>query len=287
MSDPTTCRITRSVQNRKIAMKPSDARQHNRAAWNRLAEQQNRLARPAREQDFANPLAAIDARGWLGPNITGKSVLCLAAGGGRQGPLYAAAGAIVTVVDLSPTMLDLDRQVARERDLNVRTIETSMDDLSMLGDATFDIVTHPVSTCYISDVRPVYREVARVLRTGGLYISQHKQPVSLQTSLKPTAAGYTLKHSAYRSDPLPASTTENLVREPGTVEFIHHYEILLGEMCRAGLVIEDVTEPLHADPTAETGTFEHRSQFAPPYIRIKARRVLTEPKPNDSPIVLP
>ena len=268
-------------------MKPSDARQHNRAAWNRLAEQQNRLARPAREQDFANPLECIDARGWLGTDITGKSVLCLAAGGGRQGPLYAAAGAIVTVVDLSPTMLDQDQQVAKERDLNVRTIETSMDDLSMLGDSTFDIVTHPVSTCYIPDVRPVYREVARVLKAGGLYISQHKQPVSLQTSLKPTANGYAIKHSAYHTDPLPSPTTANLVREPGTVEFIHRYEMLLGEMCRSGLMIEDVTEPLHADPDAQPGTFEHRSQFAPPYIRVKARRIATEPPPSNSQIVLP
>ncbi|MDA8563824.1 class I SAM-dependent methyltransferase [Mariniblastus sp.] len=269
-------------------MKPSDARQHNRAAWNRLAEQQNRLARPAREQDFANPLAAIDARGWLGPDITGKSVLCLAAGGGRQGPIYAAAGAIVTVVDISPTMLDLDRQVAKERGMNIRTIETSMDDLSMLGDATFDIVTQPVSTCYISDVGPVYREVARVLRVGGLYISQHKQPISLQTSIKPTPDGYTLKHSAYRSDPLPATATANLVREPGTIEYIHRYEMLLGQMCRSSLVIEDVTEPLHADPVAEAGTFEHRSQFAPPYIRIKARRIETEAGTANprSPIVL-
>ena len=42
-------------------------------------------------------------------------MLCLAAGGGKQSALYAAAGAEVTVVDLSPEMLALDRQVAAER----------------------------------------------------------------------------------------------------------------------------------------------------------------------------
>jgi SAM-dependent methyltransferase len=257
-------------------MKPSDARQHNRAAWNRLAAQQNRLARPARDEDFINPLASVDGPGWLGSDIKGKNVLCLAAGGGRQGPIYAAAGAIVTVVDLSPTMLELDKQVASDRDMSIRTIETSMDDLSMLGDATFDIVIHPVSTCYVPDLRPVYQEVARVLRIDGLYISQHKQPASLQTSLKPNTEGYSLKHSAYQADPLPTSRTPNLVREPGTLEFIHRYEMLLGQMCRSGLVIEDVTEPFHADPTADAGTFEHRSQFVPPYIRVKARRVKLE-----------
>ena len=77
--------------------------------------------------------------GWVGSagNIFGKRVLCLAAGGGRQGPIYAAAGAKVTVVDLSPVMLELDRKVAAERNLNLRTLETSMDELSELGNATF------------------------------------------------------------------------------------------------------------------------------------------------------
>jgi len=50
-------------------------------------------------------------------------------------------------------------------------------------------------------------------------------------------------------------------------------EELIGGMCRAGFVIEDLVEPLHADAEAERGTFGHRSQFVAPYLRIKARRV--------------
>ena len=100
-------------------MKPSDDHWHNRAAWDRLAKQQNRLAKPARDEDFANPLQSVDAAGWLGPDIANRRILCLAAGGGRHGPLYAAAGADVTVVDISPTMLALDQTVARKREPSV------------------------------------------------------------------------------------------------------------------------------------------------------------------------
>jgi 2-polyprenyl-3-methyl-5-hydroxy-6-metoxy-1,4-benzoquinol methylase len=50
-------------------------------------------------------------------------VLCLAAGGGKHGPLYAAAGARVTVLDLSPAMLELDRQVARERGIGLELVQ--------------------------------------------------------------------------------------------------------------------------------------------------------------------
>ena len=254
-------------------MKPFDPVQHNRAAWNRLAKQQNRLARPARDEDFANPLQSVDGPGWLGPDISNQHVLCLAAGGGRQGPIYAAAGAHVTVVDISPVMLELDNAVAVARNLRLRTIEASMSDLSMLGDETFDIVIHPVSTCYVPNVAPVYREVSRVLKNDGLYISQHKQPTSLQTGLVTTHGCYPIQHRYFLHEPLPVEPKPNLIREPGTCEYVHRWESLIGEMCRAGLVIEDLTEPLHAQAGAAPDSFSHRSQFVPPYVRIKARRV--------------
>jgi len=260
------------LQEHRTSMKPSEDHWHNRAAWDQLAKKQDRLAKPARDIDFVDPLKTVDGKGWLGPDISGKRVLCLAAGGGRQGPIYAAAGAIVTVVDLSPAMLELDRAVSAERNLPLRTIEASMDDLSALTDQSFDIVIHPVSTCYVPNVNPVYREVARVLSTGGLYISQHKQPTSLETSLEAKQAGYHLTQRYYQTEPLPPAKIPNLIREEGTLEYIHRWEDLLGGMCRAGLFIEDITEPLHAKPEAELNSFAHRCQFVAPYIRIKARK---------------
>lgn len=253
-------------------MKPSDDHWHNRAAWDQLAKKQDRLAKPARDVDFNDPLATVDGRGWLGGEIHGKRILCLAAGGGRQGPIYAAAGAEVTVVDLSPAMLELDRIVSAERKLPLRTVEASMDDLSALADQSFDIVIHPVSTCYVPNVVPVYLEVARVLCSGGIYISQHKQPTSLQTTLEVQAGGYHIEHAYYRTAPLPDSPKPNLIRENGTLEYVHRWEDLLGAMCRAGLFIEDITEPLHAKPDAEINSFAHRSQYVAPYIRVKARK---------------
>ena len=259
----------------------SASHDHNRRAWDSLVRQRQRFTRPADDADFVNPLAAVDANGWLGPSIAGRRVLCLAAGGGRQSALYAAAGAIVTVVDLSDEMLALDREVAAERSLEIRTIEASMDNLSMLAASSFDIVIHPVSTCYVPDVAAVYREVARVTAAGGLYISQHKQPASLQADTRPSTTGYELIEPYYRSGPLPA-VEGSPHRESGTLEFLHRWEELLGAMCRAGFVIEDLIEPLHAEPQAAPGTFPHRSRYVAPYVRIKARRTVSLPAANQS-----
>jgi SAM-dependent methyltransferase len=245
--------------------------EHNRQAWDARVRKAARFTRPAPDEEFLNPLAAVDGVGWLGPSIAERRVLCLAAGGGRQAALYAAAKAQVTVVDVSAEMLALDRQVAAERGLQLRTVEASMDDLSALGNAAFDIVIHPVSTCYVPDVQLVFREVARVTAPGGLYVSQHKQPASLQASVKPSAHGYELVERYYRRGPLP-QVEGSPHREAGTLEFLHRWEELLGGMCRAGFVIEDLLEPVHADEKAPFGSFEHRSGYVAPYVRIKARR---------------
>jgi SAM-dependent methyltransferase len=250
--------------------------EHNRRAWDAMVARKQRFTRPARDEDFADPLRKVDPIGWLGTSIRGRSLLCLAAGGGKHGPLYAAAGAVVTVVDLSPAMLELDRQVAAERRLDLRTIEASMDDLSMLGTAEFDLVIHPVSTCYLPEIGPVYREIARVTRPGGLYVSQHKSPTSLQADTVPGARGYELAEPYYRSGPLPA-VLGSPHREEGTLEYLHRWEELIGLLCRAGFVIEDLVEPLHARLDGLPGSFEHRSQFVAPYVRIKARRAGTPP----------
>lgn len=253
-------------------MSDSPAHDHNRRAWDAFARKQARFTKPAPDEQFENPLALIDGAGWLGGDITGKKLLCLGSGGGRQSALYAAAGAKVTVVDISGAMLALDREVASERGLNVRVVETSMDNLSMFKPGEFDIVSQPVSTCYVPDIVKVYREIARVIRPGGLYISQHKQPGSLQADIKASPQGYELLEPYYRSGPLPP-VDGSRHREPGTLEFLHRWEQLLGGLCRAGFVIEDLLEPYHADPQAERGSFGHRSCYVAPYVRIKARRV--------------
>ena len=236
-----------------------------------MVRKNQRFTRPAPDEDFLEPLAVVDGVGWLGGDIRGKRLLCLAAGGGKHSALYAAAGAEVTVVDISPAMLELDRQVAGERKLSVRTIEASMDHMPALAAGEFDIVIHPVSTCYLPAIGPVYQEVARVTRPGGIYISQHKTPGSLQADVSPGGRGYELAEPYYRSGPLPA-VVGSRHREEGTLEYLHRWEELLGLLCRAGFVIEDLFEPRHEKADAEPGTFGHRSRFVAPYVRIKARR---------------
>lgn len=263
------------------------AQQHNQHAWDQRVRDRAWYVDTAEEKDFRHPLAVIDQCGWLDGDVSGKRLLCLAAGGGRHGPLFASAGARVTVVDISPKMLALDQQVAQERGLELRLVQASMDNLAALEPASFDIVVQPVSTCYVPDIATVYREVARVIVPGGVYVSQHKQPTSLQTDYDTTTRRYILKEPYYRAGELPPAAKDSWHREAGTKEFLHRWEELLGGLCQSGFVIEAVAEPRHQKPEAEPGSFNHRSHFVPPYIKLKARRLNTPVPEAPSKLWLP
>ena len=168
-------------------------------------------------------------------------------------------------------MLEVDRQVAAQHKLSLRTVETSMDELRPFRAEEFDLVIHPVSTCYLPSLSRLFPEIARVTRPGGLYISQHKTPTSLQAGVAPSARGYELLEPYYRQGPLPP-VVGSRHREEGTLEYLHRWEELIGGMCLVGFAIEGLVEPLHAQEGAAAGSFPHRSCYVAPYVRIKARR---------------
>ncbi|MFJ4716134.1 class I SAM-dependent methyltransferase [Streptomyces sp. NPDC088785] len=150
---------------------------HNRAAWDRYVHEGNEWSRPvstevverARTGDWSVVLVGREPvdRSWLPADLTGSDVLCLASGGGQQGPVLAAAGARVTVFDNSPRQLGQDRMVAARDGLELRTVLGDMRDLGAFGDAAFDVVFQPVSNQFVPDLDAMWRECFRVLRPGG------------------------------------------------------------------------------------------------------------------------
>jgi 2-polyprenyl-3-methyl-5-hydroxy-6-metoxy-1,4-benzoquinol methylase len=87
-------------------------------------------------------------RAWF-PEMEGAEVLCLASAAGSRAPVFAAAGARVTVFDNSPAQLAQDRLVAERESLELRTVQGDMRDLSAFADGSFDLVFHPVSNLFV------------------------------------------------------------------------------------------------------------------------------------------
>ena len=111
------------------------------------------------------------------PPLDGLPVSCLAFDGGQQGPLLAAAGAKVTVLDNSTRQLGQDLLVARRENLSIEVVEGDAADLSCFADQSFGLIVHLISNCYFPEIRPVWSECYRVLRPGGSLLAGFTNPL--------------------------------------------------------------------------------------------------------------
>ncbi len=159
---------------------------HNRMAWDDRVAKGDRWTIPVSEEEI-NAARRGEIRIVLTPhkpipddwlsNVSGKKILCLASGGGQQGPVLAAAGGIVTVFDNSDRQLEKDIALSGQFDLGITTAKGNMQDLSVFEDDYFDMIVHPCSNCFIDDIRPVWCESARVTKSGGRLLSGFSNPI--------------------------------------------------------------------------------------------------------------
>jgi len=160
-------------ENRKIW----DERSENNDEWSiPVTSETVKLAREGIWSILLTPTKPVPAD-WFPEKLHEKKVLCLASGGGQQGPILAAAGADVTVFDNSIKQLEKDSFVAERENLNIRTVQGNMQDLSVFEDESFDLIVHPWSNGYVDDVRPVWKECARVLKKSGALLSGFGNPI--------------------------------------------------------------------------------------------------------------
>lgn len=107
---------------------------------------------------------------WFG-GLKGKRVLGLASGGGQQMPIFAALGAQCTVLDYSPRQLESEHLLAEREGYPINIIRGDMTKPLPFEDNSFDLIFHPVSNCYVREVKPIFKECYRVLAPGGVLLS--------------------------------------------------------------------------------------------------------------------
>jgi SAM-dependent methyltransferase len=161
--------------------------EYNRYAWDQQVYLKNKFTIPvdhetikkARGGEFAIYLTETlpVPRSWFPNCFNGVEILGLASGGGQQGPILAALGAIVTIFDNSPSQLAQDNEVAQREGLVIRTVEGDMRDLSIFPANSFDLIFHPVSNVFCPEIRPIWKEAHRVLRVGGYLLAGFANPI--------------------------------------------------------------------------------------------------------------
>ncbi len=223
---------------------------------------------------------------WAFPEVladtAGKRVLCLANGGGQQSAAFGLLGCQVSVLDISEAQLERDRQAAAHYGYAVTTVQGDMRDLSAFADASFDLVFQNISIIFVPDVRPVYREVARVLAPGGLYEVWHCNPATYSNELTNPTCGwdgvsYRLSESSRprvvrrRSDGVETFTSGEPIGE-----YVHQLHEIFGGLLECGLTIQGVSEQsdesAHFDEELEPGSELHKRSVLSLYFGVLAKK---------------
>ena len=176
-------------------------------------------------------------RAWF-PPLRGARVLGLASGGGQQMPVFAARGAVCTVLDYSKEQLARETEVAAREGYGIDIVRADMTEPLPFADASFDLIFHPVSNCYVREIEPIWRECARVLRPGGRLLAGFDNELNYVFGDDETTPEYSLP-----SDPLAdPALYEDCLRHDWGLQFSHTIEEQLGGQLRAGFTLLDIFE---------------------------------------------
>lgn len=256
-------------------MSAVDPIEHNREAWDRQVAADSEWTRPVSSEDIARArngdwsVVLIGyqpvPRDWFPGDLHSLDVLCLASGGGQQGPTLAAAGANVTVFDNSPAQLEQDRMVAERDGLVIKTVQGDMRDLAEFADASFDLVFHPVSNCFCPEILPVWRECHRVLRPGGTLLAGFLNPdlYIFDREAEDNRGELIVRHKLPYSDLTHLTEAErSRVIGDGPLEYSHSLTEQVGGQIAAGFVLTALVEAPHHASISE--------QYMPGYIATRA-----------------
>ena len=175
---------------------------------------------------------------WFG-ELKGKRILGLASGGGQQMPIFAALGAVCTVLDYSEEQIKSERTVAEREQYSIEIIRGDMTKRLPFEDECFDIIFHPVSNCYVEEVKPIWKECYRVLKHSGILLA------GMDNGINFLFAGEDEKEvvNSLPFNPLKNSEQmKQLEQNNDGVQFSHTMEEQIGGQLEAGFRLTDLYE---------------------------------------------
>jgi SAM-dependent methyltransferase len=248
--------------------------QTNRERWNALARANVEFTLPFLDYTPEDAAQRVLRHGVL-KDVAGKSVLCLASGGGQDSVAFGLLGAEVTVLDLSDVQLERDRQGLAHHHLKGNLIQGDMRDLSGFADECFDIVWQIYSINFVPDVEPVFSGVRRVLKPGGIYFLQFANPFAcVMDDAGWNGEAYPLKGIPYLDhlDLNPWFPHWDITQPDGSIirlasphEFRHTLGAVFNTLIEKDFSLVGLWEWMEKELNPQPGSWPHYTQVIPPW----------------------
>ena len=158
-------------------------------------------------------------------------------------PIFTAAGAECTVLDYSEKQLESERGVAEREGYRINIIRADMSKPLPFADASFDIIFHPVSNCYIEKVEPVFAECFRILKKGGVLLCGLDTGINYIVDQKEEKI-----INALPFNPLVYEAHRKQLEEADSGwQFSHTVSEQIGGQLRAGFTLTDIYEDTNGE----------------------------------------
>lgn len=181
-------------------------------------------------------------REWFG-DLKGKKLFGLASGGGQQIPIFSALGAHCTVLDYSGCQCESERKVAAREGYEVEIIQGDMTKPLPFEDECFDLIFHPVSNCYVEEVKPIFRECYRILKKGGILLCGLDNGINYVFDETETKLKYKLPFNPLK-DPV---LYEDSIKNNWGIQFSHTIEEQIGGQLEAGFTLTHLYEDTNGE----------------------------------------
>lgn len=201
-------------------------------------------ARQGEWEVFLTPTAKVP-KDWFDNNgdLKGKRILGLASGGGQQMPIFAAAGAICTVLDYSDCQINSERMVALREGYEIEIVQADMTKPLPFADESFDIIFHPVSNSYIEDVYSIFRECARVLKKGGVMLGGFDTEINYMVDSTEEKIVNKMPFNPLVNE----KQRKQLEEDDAGIQFSHTVVDQIGGQLRAGLALVDLYDDTNGE----------------------------------------
>lgn len=209
-----------------------------------------------------------DDLGLLG-DVDGKKAIELGCGGAQFGIAVAERGADVTGVDISARQLSYARTLADEHDQDIDFIESTVTDLSMIPDETYDLAFSAFAFQWVEDLESCFTEASRILKDDGKLVFSVDHPYYKMVDPE----SHEFKRS-YFDDTPRRQYNEELDAE--MIIYQRSISETVTLLIDAGFLIDELREPGYADPdeyVSEFGSFDPELMaIVPPTIIYSARK---------------
>jgi ubiquinone/menaquinone biosynthesis C-methylase UbiE len=122
-------------------------------------------------------------------DVTGKRVLDLGCGNGKNAIALSRQGAHVIALDRSLAQLTRARKLAATTDVRVEWHECDASDLAFLRADSIDLVLAAGVLGEVEDLDRLFRQVHRVLRPGSTFVFSYDHPMALAVGREVDAPG--------------------------------------------------------------------------------------------------